>query len=264
MKALIFGSLSFNRASIPEELKDLLTWPAVDQLALDDTERAVYRKKESAIRQFILNFEISVQEICRQNNIAPATLYRSFERCIKRHPDGRIYGFRALVPYARIEPYKRTKQVNKGPSTGKGGMSGALNMLIDKHPKIKEMLNKELRERNKPLGSSVREVRKSIKRIHKKFLEACRAEKIGLDEYPFNQDYLGQRSLSSYLKNRAEQTSFELAAHDAGASRIGAGFPTTDHAKPDPALNPFEVVEFDGHKIDLRLTLRVQDPILST
>ena len=51
-----------------------------------------------------------------------------------------------------------------------------------------------------------------------------------------------------------------MAARDAGAARIGAAFPPPEHLKLDPALNPFEEVEFDGHKLDLRLTLKVQDP----
>lgn len=260
MKSFAFGSLNFDRQSVPEELRDMTVWPGVDEIALGETDRDVYRRKELAIRQFLLEPDVSVQEICRQNKISPATLYRSFERCTTKHPDGRIYGFRALVPYARLEPYKRTKAVSKGVSPTRGGMSGALNMLLERHPKIREMLKKELRDRNKPLGTTIREVRKSLKRIHKKFLEACRAEKIGSDEYPFNQDYLGLRSLARYLKKQADQTSFELAARDAGAARIGAAFPSAEHLKLDPALNPFEVVEFDGHKLDLRLTLKVQDP----
>lgn len=260
MKSFAFGALSFDRQSIPNELKDLTTWPTVDELALSDTDKAIYRRKEQAIRQFLLEPDVSVQEICRMNGVVPATLYRTFERCTTKHPDGRIYGFRALIRYARIEPYKRIKAVSKGHCPSKGGMSGAFSMLLEKHPKIQEMLTRELWERNRPVGTTIREVRKSLKRIHKKFLEACRAEKIPLDEYPFNQDYLGLRSLASYLKKLAEKTSFEMAAREAGASRVGAEFPPLDRIKADPALNPFEVVEFDGHKLDLRLSVRVQDP----
>ena len=78
----------------------MAVWPSVDEIALDETDRDVYRRKELAIRQFLLEPDVSVQEICRQNKISPATLYRSFARCTTKHPDGRIYGFRALVPYA--------------------------------------------------------------------------------------------------------------------------------------------------------------------
>lgn len=258
MKSLAFGSLSFDRQSIPDDLKDWAAWPAVDHMALPESQRQVYRARELAIRKFVDSPQISIREICNGSGITPPTLYRLFQRCCEKHPDGRIYGFRALIPYLRIASYTRTQLVAKGATTSRGGKSGAFGMLLERYPKIKALLLKELRDRNSQV-ESIREVRKSLKRIHKKFLEACRTEKIKPDEYPFNQDYLGIRSLAAHLKKLAAQ-SFEMAARHAGATKVGAAFPPADKGKPDPGLNAFEVVEFDGHKIDLRLTIKVQDP----
>lgn len=258
MKQLAFGSLCFDRSSIPEELRDLSVWPTVDQTGLSSDARQLYLARESAIRSFVDQPDITIREICNLSGVSASSLYRLFHRCLERHLDGRIYGFRALVPYVRIEPYKRTRAVERGVSRGRAGRSGVFALLLEQHPKIEALLMREARARTKEIDS-VREVRKSLKRIHKKFLETCRQEGIRADEYPFNQDYLGIRSLAAHIRKLANQ-SFEFAARSAGADRVGAAFPPMDAAKADPALNPFEVVEFDGHKIDLRLTVRVQDP----
>lgn len=258
MKTLAFGSLSFDRLSIPEQLKDWNAWPAVDQTALPAAKKQVYTARERAIRNFVDDPELSIRAICRSTGVAPSSLYRLFERCCQKHPDGRIYGFRALIPYVPIKQYTRTQAVKKGVRKGRGGRSGAFGMLLEKYPKIKALLITEARRRTAKTDS-VHEIRSSQKSIHKKFLDACRKENIGLDEYPFNQDYLGIRSLAAYLRKLAN-SSFERAAHDAGAEKVGTPFPTAETEKSDPALSAFDVVEFDGHKIDLRLTIKVADP----
>ncbi|MDO8310403.1 MAG: hypothetical protein Q7T25_00540 [Sideroxyarcus sp.] len=103
-----------------------------------------------------------------------------------------------------------------------------------------------------------REVRKSIKRIHKAFLEECRNAGVKPNEYPLNQAMAGLRSLASYFKRYDNQT-FESAARSAGVDRVGPAPPAEIEQAP-PATRTFEVVEFDGHKIDLRVTVRVIDP----
>lgn len=101
-------------------------------------------------------------------------------------------------------------------------------------------------------------MRKSIKRIHKAFLEECRKAGIKPNEYPLNQAMAGLRSLASYFK-RYDNRTFESAAKSAGVDRIGPAAPAETEFAP-AATRAFEVVEFDGHKIDLRVTVRVIDP----
>lgn len=258
MKRLAFGSLSFDRSSIPDELRDLSLWPAVDPTALSAEARKGYLAREKAVRGFVEAPDATIFDICKASGIGASSLYRLFQRCCEKHPDGRIYGFRALVPYARIGPYTRIQTVKAGASRGRAGRAGAFTMLLEQHPKIEALLIREARARTRRVDS-VREVRKSLKRIHKKLVEMCREEGIRANEYPLNQDYMGIRSLAAHLRRLANE-SFEVAARVAGAEHVGTPFPPTSTLRADPALSPFEVVEFDGHKIDLRLTIRVPDP----
>ena len=78
------------------------------------------------------------------------------------------------------------------------------------------------------------------------------------NEYPFTQSLLGIRSLATYLKKHAEAT-FASASRSAGAARVSPGVSLSGMPTPS-ATRAYEIVEFDGHKIDLRITLRVKDP----
>ncbi|WP_232455869.1 hypothetical protein [Burkholderia ubonensis] len=78
-------------------------------------------------------------------------------------------------------------------------------------------------------------------------------------EYPFNQKYLGERSLASYARTLANRN-FDAVVRAAGAQQIGHRWIDDPQAVRKPATRPYEAVEFDGHKIDVRLTLRIDDP----
>lgn len=258
MRTFAFGSLRFDRRSIPDALSDLSMWPRVDESAIDPRALQSYQARETAIRQFVVSPAMSIAEICRSTGISTSTLYRQFDRCCATHPDGRIYGFRALVSYTRISAYNRTKPLNKGQSPKHGGTSGAFTLLLERYPMLKDFLLRELRKRVAK-SATVGEVRNSGRRIHGLFMNKCRELGIKADEYPFNQDYIAFRSLAHHLARLANE-SFEIAALNAGAGSVGAPVPPAKKCSPDGALHAFEVVEFDGHKIDLRLTIRVQDP----
>ncbi len=108
-------------------------------------------------------------------------------------------------------------------------------------------------------SNGVREVRQNLKGIHKKFLDKCRELNITAVEYPFNRDYQAKRSLAAHLR-RLREVSFEMAAADAGAHHVGRPWSSDIEAMKKPVTRLFEAVEFDGHKIDVRLAIRVLDP----
>lgn len=193
--------------------------------------------------------------IAKLTGVHPQPLYRLFQRCVTTHPDGRIYGFRAAIPYARMKEYERTQPVT---SQGKSaGSAGAFNLLLRQYPTVEKVLKRAIRDRNKPITTS-REVRKSLKNIHKMFLVECRHAGVKANEYPFTHAMLGIRSLSSYIKKQVA-TNFDTAAREAGASRSSPSVPTSG-LPIRSATKAFEIVEFDGHKIDLRITLRIKNP----
>lgn len=257
MTRLAFGQISFDRGSIPENLQDLSVWPSVDISALNENDQAVFTARQKAIELYVQNPLLSLVAIKNQTGVDPKTVYRIMGRCLEKHSDGRIYGFRAAIPYARLKQYERVHSVNRYAGTQGTGLAGAFGLLLQQYPSIKKFLLRQAMQRHRAIGEA-REVRKSIKRIHKGFLEECRKAGVKPNEYPLNQTMAGLRSLASYLKHYDNRT-FESAARSVGMDRVGPAAPAESEQVP-PATRAYEVVEFDGHKIDLRVTVRVTDP----
>ena len=258
MKTLDFGSVRFDRNSIPAELRDLSLWPTVDESALDENELECYCSRRDALVMFVSDPDVPLLQIEKLTGVQRREIYRIFARCILEHADGRLYGFRGAVRYLRIKRYQRIVPIPKG-AAGQGiGATGAFLQLLEKYPDLQRFLNKSGKRRGQ-VANGKHEVRQAFRRIHKEFIQKCRDLGIASNEYPFNQDLLGIRSLATYLRKLREVT-FEAAAADAGAEKCGRPWPASVNEMKPPIMRAFEAVEFDGHKIDLRLTLKVIDP----
>jgi transposase InsO family protein len=99
---------------------------------------------------------------------------------------------------------------------------------------------------------------RALKHADVRFLQQCRACAITASDYPFNTGRLGVRSLAVAFKDEALGRGTRPGAGGAQTERPPGSRP------PDPvpaAQHPLHVVEFDGHRLDLRLTLVMQDPL---
>jgi putative transposase len=258
MTKFSFDKLRFDRASFPQQLSDLSAWPSVDVSALSEADAISFASRRDAIELFIGEPLLPMTTIQARTGVDPKTVYRLVDRCLAKHADGRIFGFRAAIPYARLKDYERVHSINRAQGAQGVGLSGAFTLLLQQYPSLEGYLQKEGKQRHKPI-TGAHEVRRSVKRIHKRFLEECRALGIKPNEYPLNQELGGQRSLSEYFR-RMDNRNFDAAAKSKGASRVRPEAPENMEQAP-PATRAFEVIEFDGHKIDLRVTLRLTDSL---
>lgn len=256
MRHLVFGALEFDRESIPPELKALETWPTVDHSALDTARRKTYLQRAEAVRLFVLSTDLSLVAIQVRTGVPRRSFARLFTRCISSHPDGRIQGFRALIPHARLKRYTRTAPVLL--EAAGSNTSGAFAQLLARYPSLAKWLERAARQRTEPTNGR-REVRQNLRGIHKNFLARCRELNIAASEYPFNRDYQAKRSVAAHLRSLRE-VSFDTAAAEAGARHVGRAWASNLGTMKKPVTRPFEAVEFDGHKIDVRLATRVVDP----
>ena len=87
------------RSEVPEPLADPAMWPGVDASALDPDRRAVYLRREQAVRAWLAG--ASLAGIEKSLGVDRGTLRRLVERCLMPHTDGRIQGLRALIPHSR-------------------------------------------------------------------------------------------------------------------------------------------------------------------
>ncbi|MFM0204944.1 hypothetical protein PQR53_34560 [Paraburkholderia fungorum] len=257
MKKIAFGTLRFDRRSIPQGLTDIGQWPAADDSALSDEGRDLLTRRIRAMTLFV-DGHTPLREISRETGVGFNDLYRVFERCITQHEDGRIFGCRALIPYQHTRSYDRRSLVKPSREGIASNASGAFSQLLQRYPDIARWIERKVAERSRK-HAALTEVHRHLWRLHGGFLAQCRQAGIQAHEYPFNQKYLGERSLASHARALSNRN-FDAAARAAGAQQISHRWNDDPDAVRKPATRPFEAVEFDGHKIDVRLTLRIDDP----
>ncbi|AKJ29432.1 hypothetical protein [Caldimonas brevitalea] len=258
-----WGRLPTTRSAIPELLNDLTRWPTVDEDALPEAHRDNYRRREEAVRLFVQERDLPLQEIFQRTGVQRAQLYRMIARCLAVDSEGRLQGFRGLVPYKRLKAYERTAKVAPAaPRSRGGGAVGGFTGLLKRHPSLEAWLIQEARARHQALSGDAREVRKTVRRLHKQFLEQCRECGVREDEYPFNRALMGLRTLQEFvLRSKDRGSAGGAGTADArvpGAGASGSGFAEGQHEGPLAAL-PFDVIRFDAHGLDVRFTLRFTD-----
>jgi hypothetical protein len=260
-RVVLWGNLPVKRSALPETLADLRNWPAVDKQGLAGPMAVSYERRVEAIRLFVEEQEVSLAEIGRRTGVHREQLYRLINRCLTQHPDGRIYGFRGAIPHKHIKEYERTVKVRASKPRGRGGAAGALKQLLRHMPAIARWIAKEARMRERKLQpGEIREVRKSLRTLHREFLKRLRDAGVTQDEWPFNRDEMGYRSFQDHFYGGAAEDSDGDACQIEDAGQVFTQGQDLDEKSP-PAMRPFDAVQFDGHKLDLRLTLSFKDQL---
>ena len=129
--------------AIPSDLRQIDVWPAVAFTAIPETKRAQYLAREDAVRRYIAGESIAA--IHKSTGIARGQLYRLLNRCLAKHPDGRIFGFRGLLSYHRIKGYDRRKPVLATTTPAAGGTSGAMTQLLDRFVTLRSLIERSIR-----------------------------------------------------------------------------------------------------------------------
>lgn len=147
---------------------------------------------------------------------------------------------------------------------GSRGAAGALAQLFERYPTLTGWLLLQVKQRKVLLEQVhteglLRTRLRGLQSLHDNFLRECRSVGLTPADYPFNTADHAIRSLSRRLKAEMLR-SFGTAARSAGASHL-KGLPRLDDAGAPAAVRPYQVVEFDGHRLDIRLKVVVRDPL---
>jgi transposase InsO family protein len=232
---------------------DLSRWPSVDVNALNEKARQGYQQRAMAVEHYATG--ISIDDVEKKTNVDRRVLYRAIERAVRAHPDGRPWGFRALIPGSHTKAYERRKSSN---SIG-AGLAGAFSQLLEKHPKLEQLVRELIADRDVLLvQKGDHTYLKNLRNAHNRFTADCRSVGLTANDYPLNQGEKGRRSFGSALRHRMMQD-FKEAHRSAGGDRVKPAAALADRGDP-PVRVPFDTVEFDAHRLDLRLTILDQDP----
>ena len=239
---------------IPPDLLDLCAWPTVDPNAVQGQRRIDLLNRIEAVRLYATGTPLL--DIETATGVPRMQLYRLTKRCIEPDVDGRIRGFRALIPFAKSKKYVRTADVKPTTRARPSGSSGAMTALLQRHESLMALLRYQISKREVYIGA--RGQLCGLQSVHSKFLSACRELELTSMDYPLSQERHGIRSLAKAIRALATQN-FADAARLAGSERVGPAW--SGHAKNTLTIarKPFEIVEFDGHKIDIRLHVHFED-----
>lgn len=228
------------RNEIPEALADPSKWPGVDPSAIDTDRRAIYLRREQAVCAYLHGAPLA--EVERSSGVRRGSLQRLIERCLMPHPDGRIQGLRALIPYTRTNSYRRVVPALRRAT--QSGLTGAMGQLFERLPQLQRIIEREIVR--DALGLSKRGRLYGLRDVQLKLLAACREAGLTAKDYPLNHDEKGYRSLAQWIR-RCLESRFPVR-------RV----PRFDEAWK-ASIRPFSIVELDGHKLDVRLRVRFTD-----
>ena len=226
-------------------------WPSPDlgTLAKKDLER--FLKRKEALTLYLQG--AAHDAIYASTAIQARFLNRMIrERCMHIHPDGRIYGWRALIPNVRIAKYQRHNKVNA--NLQGSGTAGALATLLQNEPAFEQMLRKQIIQTCSDL--KLGEIRQPRHALWAWFLKELR--RLGYEtrnEWPFTVKSMGYMSLCRYADAGLNANPIK-AARIVGGPQLEKKMVSGDGIHR-PVDNPYDRVEMDAHKLDARFVVLI-------
>lgn len=232
-------------------------WPKVDVACLDPVMRERFEQLCKAIEMYLEDRPLA--DIKDQTQVSASVIRRYLKKCLMPAPDGRIFGYRALIPNKRIKRYVRTAPCLEKPSEGQGGMAGLLQSTFKLFPDIEQNLIDIVLKRNAP-GQSIHEKAIRPKNVHQRFIKMLKKAGADMDGWPFNTQHLGLRSIQKWTKDILDQF-YDRAVRSRGEAdsiahlAVGTG---------DQAFisyeEPFECVQIDGYYINAFFSIEIENP----
>jgi putative transposase len=99
-----------NRRRTDFQALDVAAWPGVAYTEFGDEERRAFQRRVNAVERYARGESIGDIELA--TGVNRRQLYRSLDRGLVQHPDGRIFGFRALVKHVRISATRWASSTN--------------------------------------------------------------------------------------------------------------------------------------------------------
>lgn len=243
-------------ANINELWMDLSNWPTVLFDNLPPDEQEIFLRRKKAVEMYIRN-EKMVKDIAEITSLSRHEVQRLVNRCLSDDGEGKIWGYRALIPQKRVGSYKRVQTLKQSNTGMAEKYTGAFKQLLDTYPELTDKIIDYYLQRRKDI---IIENHISVKFLHSYFVKTCRSIGIQLNEYPFTTNDMGRRSLHRFVK-RLEDLYFSKVAQRYG-DEAGRHARTTGRGEQNYPMitRPYERVQFDGHRIDAILSITHTTP----
>lgn len=221
-------------------------WPTLDLSGFDKDIRTEAENRARALRLYEQGIPLAT--IAHTTGLRRQQLSRLLARCQTIAPDGRIYGYRALLPGTRVKPYTRSAPVVHARGDGSGGCAGALTRLFEQYPGLERFILDEF------LPSTPRRkeqhARITMENLHGKVITWLKERGLTDEQWPLNTQNEGLESLRRYCNGLLHTNEMRWMKARAGANAamrnsIGRGVQPVF-----TPLRPFTAVQLDFHKVD--------------
>ena len=236
--------------NLAELIADRLEWKKVleDVLSPDDME--IFENRKKAVDMYIDG--ASEMSIKQETHIHETKMTKLIAKCTRIDPaTNEPYGYAALIPYRRIEGYKRKPGQGSGATT-----AGLFEQLMKRYPSLAVFIADNYFGKKE----TTLEKNMQIPALHSKFLNECRKLGINDGDYPFNTASKGQRSLRRYVNELKSQNPSLAIKREGKEARQKYRSTGKGHRYSTIPLAPYSLVQLDGHQIEY-LAGNEQNPI---
>lgn len=232
-------------------------WPTVEVNLIHDDLQEAFNQRCDAVKKYIDG--VALAEIEEKTGIASKRVTTLIKKCLKPSSDGRILGFRALVPYLSTKDYVRKAVVKPKFPEAQGGMSGVFRSLLNKHPTIEKKLVQYIKKQNSP-QHNVHEKRIRAKDLHGVFIKLLKAAGITESEWPFNTKHQGFKTIQIYLDTVLDESfsrTVNTREEQAASAHLAVG---TGHQRFLSFEEPYDVVQLDAYSINAIFSSEFETP----
>lgn len=212
------------------------TWVNINIDVLEKEVREKFLNRKKAVDLYIDGIPVMV--ISNELGIPKSEIIRYVRKCITLNEEQQPAGYAALLPYKRFQ--KKPKK---------------LQQLFLEYPKLEEfILGNYFNDPQYTLEHNM-----NIRTVHTKFIEECRRLKIQDYEFPFILKDKGYNILYRYIKQvKLDQQSKSIYREK---KEIRQRFETTGYGESNnlTSLNPYGIVQIDGHKLDILYTVESEN-----
>lgn len=212
---------------------------------LEESDRDVFLCRRNAVLMRLSG--VSLKEVFDATGVAGPNVIRLIKRFKTRTDDGICFGEIALIPRHRIKHYERKKPLTEKRTEQKGGLAGAMGLLLRTYPDIQREFIVKVLSLDIPIGKGTRH-QKTV--LCKDFYNICRAKGVRENEWPLSQQRAANRTVCTLIEE-VLQSNFSSGALVVGGRKslihsfVGRGV--------EPLLcniDVLDVLEIDSHFLD--------------
>ncbi|MFP3605895.1 hypothetical protein [Paraburkholderia sp. SIMBA_053] len=246
-------SKSVARAEAPP----LDEWPKLDYSTLSKEDKEFIENRELAVRMLFQGAKYT--DIRDVTGVSKQQTIQITKICLTRASDGRILGFRGLLPFTRTSRNTRRNEIKPKRRDEQGGMACALQDALARYPDLEKKLIAQVRKEKKE--GLIPEFKIKGSHLHRLFLNELEKYDQTKSGWPFTAKYRGIKSVVRFMRDLLDRNLGD-AVRARGGSDAKAHFATGSGISPIlPFSDPFDAVEIDAHHIDALFTVVFKTPI---